>query len=203
MPGIGRETPRELTLDQIGEVTDAFARRPGAREEAGFDAVELHMAHGYLLNQFLSPLFNRRTDAYGGDLADRARLPLEVLRRVRAITGDRLPVLCRLNADDGVPASLGLSEACAIAAMLEQAGAAAIDVSAGIGESFGLSVPRMADPPGTLVPYAAAIKAVVKVPVIAVGKLQDPLVAEAGPGLGEGRPDRRWPRPHCRSPIGR
>ncbi len=178
VPGIGRETPRALTTDQIGEVTEAFCQAARRTEEAGFDAIELHMAHGYLLNQFLSPLFNRRTDAYGGDLAGRARLPLEVLRQVRQTTGDRLPILCRLNADDGVPASLVLSEACAIAVMLEQAGAAAIDVSAGIGESFGLSIPNMADPPGTLVPYAAAIKAVVKVPIITVGKLQDPLVAE-------------------------
>ncbi len=178
VPMVGRETPRELTVEQIGQVTQAFCEAARRAAEAGFDAVELHMAHGYLLNQFLSPLFNRRTDAYGGDLAGRSLFPLQVLQRVRETTGDALPILCRLNADDGVPASLELAEACAIAVMLEQAGAAAIDVSAGIGESFALSVPSMSDLPATLVPFAAAIKAVVEVPVIAVGKIHDPLLAE-------------------------
>ncbi len=187
VPAIGRETPRELTIDQIGDLTEAFCQAARRAAEAGFDAIELHMAHGYLLNQFLSPLFNRRTDAYGGDLAGRARFPLQVLHRVRETTGDRLPILCRLSADDGAPASLGLAEACTIAMMLEQAGAAVIDVTAGIGESFAVSAPPMSYPPGTLIPYAAAIKAAVKVPVIAVGKLHDPLFAEQV--LAEGKAD--------------
>jgi 2,4-dienoyl-CoA reductase-like NADH-dependent reductase (Old Yellow Enzyme family)/thioredoxin reductase len=178
VPGIGRETPREVTVDQIRDLTDAFSQAARRAEEAGFDAIELHMAHGYLLNQFLSPLFNRRTDAYGGDLAGRVRFPLQVLHQVREITGDRLPIFCRLSADDGVPASLGLAEACTIAMLLEEAGADVIDVSAGIGESFAMSAPPMSYPPATLVDYAAAIKAMVKTPVIAVGKLHDPLLAE-------------------------
>ncbi len=176
-PVVG-SVPRALETDDLESIKKAFCDTAARAMAAGFDGVEVHMAHGYLLNQFLSPLFNRRTDAYGGDLAGRARLPLEVLHRVRETTGDRLPILCRLSADDGVPASLGLAEACTIAMMLEQAGAAVIDVTAGIGESFAVSAPPMFYPPGTLVPYAAAIKAVVKVPVIAVGKLHDPLLAE-------------------------
>ncbi|MBM3134873.1 MAG: FAD-dependent oxidoreductase [Chloroflexi bacterium] len=203
VPVVGRETPRELAREQIADLVEAFGQAARRAVEAGFDAVELHMAHGYLINQFLSPLFNRRSDEYGGDLPRRARFPLEVLRRVRQITDHRVPVFCRLSADDGVPGSLGLAEARVIAAMLEREGADVLDVSAGIGESFELSAPPMAFPPGFLVPYAAAIKAAVRVPVIVAGKLHDPLLAErvlAGGkadliAIGRGLiADPEWPR---------
>jgi NADPH-dependent 2,4-dienoyl-CoA reductase/sulfur reductase-like enzyme len=154
---------------------------------ANFDAVELHMAHGYLLNQFLSPLFNQRSDEYGGSLEARARFPLEVLRQTRRAVGDGVPILCRLNADDGVPESLTLAEAKVAATLLTREGADVLDISAGIGETFELSAPPIAIPPGSLVPYAAAIKAVVPVPVVAVGRLHDPMLAEQV--LAEGKAD--------------
>jgi len=185
VPVIGYEIPRELTKEEIGSLVEAFGQAARRAMEAGFDAIEIHMAHGYLLNQFLSPLFNRRSDEYGGDLIGRARFPLEVLRRVREITQDRLPIFCRLNADDGVPGSLQPSEACKVAMMLTDAGAAVLDITAGTRESFALSVPSMADAPGALLPYAATIKAMVNVPVIAVGKIHDPCLAEEALAKGQ------------------
>ena len=178
VPALGREVPRELSRDGISRLIDAFAAAALRAMEAGFDAVELHMAHGYLLNQFFSPLFNRRTDEYGGSLEGRSRFPLEVLRRTREVVGDNVPILCRLSADDGVEGSLGLAEAQLVATMLEREGADVIDVTAGIGESFEVSAPPMAIPPGSLVPHAAAIKKVVTVPVVAVAKLHDHRMAE-------------------------
>lgn len=203
VPAVGYETPRELTKEEILLLVEAFGQAARRAMEAGFDAIEIHMAHGYLLNQFLSPLFNRRSDEYGGDLLGRARFPLEVVRRIREITQDRLPIFCRLSADDGVPGSLQLSEACKIATLLANAGIAVLDVTAGIRESFALSVPSMASTPGTLLPYAAAIKAAAKVPVIAVGKIHDPRLAEEALAKGQadliavGRAliaDPEWPR---------
>lgn len=187
VPCVGRETPRELTHEEIAQLVQDFAQAARRAVDAGFDMVELHMAHGYLLNQFLSPRFNRRTDAYGGDLAGRARFPLEVVQRTRELVRDRVPIFCRLNVEDGIPGSLGPAEACQVAAMLERAGVATIDVSAGIGESFEVSSPPMSFAPGTLLPYAAAVKAAVKVPVVAVGKLHDPLMAESV--LAQGKAD--------------
>ncbi|MCL4371291.1 MAG: FAD-dependent oxidoreductase [Chloroflexi bacterium] len=187
VPALGREVPRELTREGIARLVDAFGAAARRAMEAGFDAVELHVAHGYLLNQFLSPLFNRRADEYGGSLEGRARFPLEVLRRTRETVGDGMPILCRLSADDGVEGSLGLAEAQVVATMLEREGADVIDVTAGIGESFEVSAPPMAIPAGSLVPYAAAIKKAVGVPVVAVAKLHDPRMAEEV--LAEGKAD--------------
>jgi 2,4-dienoyl-CoA reductase-like NADH-dependent reductase (Old Yellow Enzyme family)/thioredoxin reductase len=187
VPGLGREVPRELSREGISRLRDAFGAAARRAAQAGFDAVELHMAHGYLLNQFLSPLFNRRTDEYGGTLVGRARFPLEVLRQTRQAVGDGMPVFCRLNAEDGVEGGLTLSEAQVVATLLERGGADVIDVSAGIGESFEVSAPPMTIPPGSLVPHAAAIKSVVGVPVVAVGRLHDPVLAERV--LAEGKAD--------------
>ncbi len=178
VPVLGRETPRQLTREEIARLIDVFAQAARRAVVAGFDAVELHFSHGYLINQFLSPLFNRRGDEYGGSLENRARFGLEVLHATRRVVGEAMPILCRLSADDAVPGSLGLDEACRVAAWLAAEGADVIDVTAGIGESFEVSAPPMSVAPGSLVPYAAAIKAAVPVPVIAVGRLHDPDFAE-------------------------
>ena len=187
VPALGREVPRELSREGIAQLIDAFGAAARRAVRAGFDVVELHMAHGYLLNQFLSPLFNRRTDSYGGTLEGRARFPLEVLRQTRQAVGDGMPVFCRLNAEDGVEGGLTLAEAQVVATLLERDGADVLDVTAGIGESFEMSAPPMTIPPGSLVSYAAAIKTVVKVPVVAVGRLHDPVLAEQV--LAEGKAD--------------
>ncbi len=203
VPATGRPVPRELTLAEIRALVEAFGQAARRAIDAGFDMVQLHMAHGYLINQFLSARFNRRTDRYGGDLESRSRFALEALDRVREVVGGNTAVSCRLNADDGVPGGLSPAEALVVARLLEEHGADVIDVSAGIGDTFYMSSPPMALPPGYLVPLAARIKGAVNVPVVAAGKIHDPSLAEAILVTGQadliavGRgliADPEWPR---------
>jgi 2,4-dienoyl-CoA reductase-like NADH-dependent reductase (Old Yellow Enzyme family)/thioredoxin reductase len=179
VPCFNREVPRELSVGEIHALVEAFAQAARRAVEAGYDAVELHMAHGYLLQEFLSPLSNRRRDEYGSDLNGRLRFPLEVLRRVREVVGIETPIFCRLCVDEAVPGGITPEDGVQIAQALEKASANVIDVTGGRSETFHVSVPSQSDPPGgVLLPLAAAVKQVVTVPVIAVGKLHDPLVME-------------------------
>jgi len=182
------ETPRALTLTEIKDVVEAFAEAARRAKESGFDAVEIHGAHGYLINQFLSSLTNRRIDQYGGDVKKRTRFLLEILERVRKKVGDDYPVLCRINGDDYIEGGITLEEAKTIAKMLEAGGVDALHVSGGIYDS---SVPvttaPMALSRGIMVHLAAGIKEVVNVPVIAVGRINDPELADEI--LREGKAD--------------
>jgi len=183
-----REAPRELSVAEIHRLVEDFAQAARRAMEAGFDGVELHMAHGYLLQEFLSPLTNRRGDEYGSDLEGRLRFPLEVLARVREVVGPETPVFSRLCVDEAVPGGIVLEDGVRIAQALESAGVDVMDVTGGGAETFHVSVPSQADPPGGhLLPLAAAVKQMVRVPVIAVGKLHDPLVMERI--LAEGQAD--------------
>jgi 2,4-dienoyl-CoA reductase-like NADH-dependent reductase (Old Yellow Enzyme family)/thioredoxin reductase len=173
------ETPRALTVPEIKEVIEAFAEAARRAKEARFDAVEIHGAHGYLVNQFLSPLTNRRTDQYGGDIKKRARFLLEILERIREKVGNGYPVLCRINGDDYIEGGITLEEAKTIAKMLEAGGVDALHISGGIYDSpVPVTTAPMALPRGIMVHLAAGIKEVVNVPVIAVGRINDPELAE-------------------------
>jgi len=187
IPRLKGEVPRELTKAEITGLVEAFGQAARRAEEAGFDAVEVHMAHGYLINQFLSPLSNRRTDEYGGDLEGRVRFALEILQRVRQITKRKTAILCRISAEEYVAGGLTLADSQSIAQVLEQSGVHAIHVSAGIGQTMQYASPSMALPAGALVPLAAGIKCVVRVPIIAVGKIHTPGLAEEI--LGQGKAD--------------
>ncbi|MEM3726324.1 MAG: NADH:flavin oxidoreductase, partial [Candidatus Bathyarchaeia archaeon] len=173
------ETPRALTTSEIEELVEVFAEAARRVKEAGFDAVEIHGAHGYLINQFLSPLTNKRTDKYGGDVKKRARFLLEILERIREKVGESYPVLCRINGDDYIEGGIKLEEAKIIAKMLEDGGVDALHISGGIYDSpIPVTTAPMALPHGVMVHLAAGIKKVVNVPVIAVGRLDDPKLAE-------------------------
>lgn len=183
-----RETPRELSVAEIEALVEAFGEAARRAMEAGFDAVELHMAHGYLLQQFLSPLNNRRDDAYGGDFDRRLVFPLQVLERVREVVGPETPIWCRLCVDEGYPTGITQDVGVRIAQALESAGADVLDVSGGTVGTFHFSVPSQTDPPGgSLLPLAAAVKKVVQIPVVGVGKLHDPIIMEKV--LAEGQAD--------------
>jgi 2,4-dienoyl-CoA reductase-like NADH-dependent reductase (Old Yellow Enzyme family)/thioredoxin reductase len=170
-----RETPRELSIAEVEILVEAFGQAARRALEASFDGVEIHMAHGYLLQEFLSPLTNRRNDHYGGDLNGRLRFPLEVLERIREVVGADTPIFCRLCVDEAIPGGIVPEDGVRIAQALEQAGTDVIDVTGGAAETFHVSVPSQADAPGgRLLPLAAAVKQAVKVPVVAVGKLHDP-----------------------------
>jgi 2,4-dienoyl-CoA reductase-like NADH-dependent reductase (Old Yellow Enzyme family)/thioredoxin reductase len=170
--------PRPMTRDEIAEMVVRFGNAAYRARTAGFDAVELHAGHGYLVSSFLSPYTNHRTDEYGGNLENRMRFVLEMVAECRRRVGPDYPLLCRLNGSDYMDGGLTSEETVQIAQALEAAGVDAIDVSAGFYESREATFPPMQAEPGCLVPLAAAIKKAVHVPVIAVGKINSPELAE-------------------------
>ncbi len=177
VPIPGGEQPRELTLSEIASLVTRFAEAAERAKKAGFDGVEIHGAHGYLVSQFLSPLSNHRRDAYGGSLENRARFLLEVIEAIRERVGSDYPVWCRLSAMEiGVEGGITLEETQVVAQLAEKAGVDAIHVSAH--QVTPARRPPMAQPPCLFVPLAEGIKKVVSVPVIAVGRIS--------PELGEG-----------------
>ena len=175
----GGDVPRPLRVEEIQALVGAFAEAARRAVAAGFDAVEIHGAHGYLVGQFLSPYANRRDDDYGGDFERRLRFPLEVVAAVRAVVvGHRVPLLFRLSADEHVEGGLTLADACRIAARLEAAGIDLIDVSAGIYESAPWIVQPMEMAQGCLAPLAREIRRHVGIPVSVAGRISDASVAE-------------------------
>jgi 2,4-dienoyl-CoA reductase-like NADH-dependent reductase (Old Yellow Enzyme family) len=129
-----KRTPRELNEDEIEEIIDAFAESIRRAEEAGFDGVQLHAAHGWLLSTFLSPHTNKREDRFGGSTENRARLITEIYQRGRARVADDFPILIKMNLTDFLPGGLDNEEATRLAALLKKAGFAAIETSGGMWE---------------------------------------------------------------------
>jgi dimethylglycine catabolism A len=170
--------PKEMTQADIEFTVANFAAAAVRAEEAGFDCVEIHAAHGYLISQFLNPTENLRTDAYGGTLENRARFGLEVLAAVKAAV--RIPVIFRISVDDYFPGGLAFEEGREVAIMAAQAGADALHIAAGhyrSRPSAARMIPPMRYPDAPFLSYAADIRKAVTVPVIAVGRLGDPAVA--------------------------
>ncbi|HEU4438410.1 MAG TPA: FAD-dependent oxidoreductase [Methylomirabilota bacterium] len=174
----GSDVPRPLGREEIRGLVEAFAAAARRALAAGFDAIEIHGAHGYLVGQFLSPFANRRDDEYGGDFERRLRFPLEVLAAVGAVVDSRVPLLYRISADEHVDGGLGLEDACRIAVRLESAGIDLLDVSAGIYESAPWIVQPMEMPQGCLVPLARELGRHVRIPVSVAGRISDASVAE-------------------------
>ncbi len=175
---LGREMPRELDHAGIAEAIGQYAAAARRAVASGCDGIEIHAGHGYLISQFLSPVTNLRTDDYGGSATNRYRFLHELMLAVRASVGPQFPVIVRISADEKLPGGLQIEDSIEIARRLEQDGADAIDVSAGRYGSLEWTMPPMAFPRGLLVPYAAAIRKAVGVPVIAVGRISDPFLAE-------------------------
>ncbi|MCC5947100.1 MAG: NADH:flavin oxidoreductase/NADH oxidase [Nitriliruptoraceae bacterium] len=170
----GAAIPQEMSVTRIGEIVAAFAAGARRAIEAGFQAVEVHAAHGYLLHGFLSPRVNHRTDAYGGDRVGRMRLVREVTAAVRAAVGDEVPVLVRISASDWVPDGWTPEDSVVLAQVLREAGADLIDCSSGG------AVPdqRIDVGWGYQVPFAARLRAEAGVPTAAVGMITSAEQAE-------------------------
>ena len=167
--------PLALDADGLVRVRDAFVAAARRAAAIGLDCIELHGAHGYLLHEFLSPITNRRADAYGGNLENRLRFPLEVFDAVRAVFPAGKPVGMRISATDGVDGGWDLDQSVALAHALKARGCDFIHVSSG-----GLSpLQKFALGPGYQVPYAARIRAESGLPTIAVGLITDAEQAEA------------------------
>jgi 2,4-dienoyl-CoA reductase-like NADH-dependent reductase (Old Yellow Enzyme family)/thioredoxin reductase len=159
------------TPDDMDGLLEAFAQAAKRGKASGFDAARIHCGHGYLLHQFLSPRTNQRTDEYGGSIEKRARFPCDVVRRVRKELGPDFPIIVRMNGDDYIEGGITIEQARVHVQLLEEAGVDGFSVSSGPRETHHRQFPGMFQPSGALVPLAAAIKQVVKVPVIAVGKI--------------------------------
>jgi 2,4-dienoyl-CoA reductase-like NADH-dependent reductase (Old Yellow Enzyme family) len=166
--------PRAMTAGDISDVIGSFAAATRRAREIGFQAIELHMAHGYLLHQFLSPLANQRGDRYGGSLEHRMRLPLEVFEAVAQEAGYGMPVGVRLSATDRVDGGWDVAQTIVLARRLEALGCAFLDISSG-----GVSpLQKIAPAPLYQVPLAAQIKREVNIPVVTVGLITQPAQAE-------------------------
>jgi len=175
-----REVPRELSIEEIEGVIDDFAEAARRGKEAGLDAIEIHAAHGYAMaGSFLSPFFNKRTDAYGGSLEGRLKLLLEIVKRIKAKVGRDFPVIVRMSGDDRVPGGRTLQETQFIAPILIEAGVDALEISGGVvPAALWAVVPPSGTPLALNAPFAAAVKHVVSVPVICVGRINSPQLAE-------------------------
>ncbi|WOE33028.1 MULTISPECIES: NADH:flavin oxidoreductase/NADH oxidase [unclassified Acinetobacter] len=168
--------PHALTVAEIHTIIQDFVAAAIRAVDAGFDIIEIHAAHGYLLHQFMSPLTNQRTDGYGGGFAERIRFTLEVFQAIKQALPAHYPVGVRISATDWVAEqpSWDLDSSILLAQQLEQLGAAYIHVSSG-----GLDAQQKIEvQPGYQVPFAHAIKQYVQIPVIAVGLITDPIQAE-------------------------
>ncbi len=175
----GYAVPRELTVAEITELVDQFAAAATRAVQAGFEVIEIHAAHGYLLHEFLSPLSNARTDQYGGSLENRARLLLEIVAAVRGAVGRGIPVFVRFSAtdwaeEDGRPTGWDAAQTAIVAGWARDAGADLFDISTG-GLVSGVKIPVG---PGYQVPFAAQIHREAEVSVNAVGLITEAQQAE-------------------------
>lgn len=179
-------TPREITRDEIQEIIAAFGAAAFRARQAGFDAVEVHGAHGYLLTQFLSSLCNQREDEYGGNRSNRSRFMVEVLQEVRRRVGSDFPISLRISTEECIKGGYSVEDMQSILPNLVRAGADLIHASLGThGSPGGITSAPAEYEPGFNVWRAKKVKEVVDVPVIAVGRFSDPALADEVIGRGE------------------
>ncbi len=179
--------PRVLEKSDVEYVIDEFVSAANRVQKAGFDFVELHGAHGYLMCEFLSPLSNKRDDEFGGDFERRLRFPLEIIRGIRQTCGEDFPIQFRLSGSEYYPGGLTVSDTKQIASKLAEAGVCSISVSAGNWQTLRYIMAPMFIPQGYLVDDAGAIKSAVNIPVIAVGRIHSVKIAEQA--LVDGKAD--------------
>lgn len=175
-------TPRELTKQEITEIIQAFQDAALRVKAAGFDGVEIHSAHGYLLNQFFSPLTNKRTDEYGGTIDNRIRIHLGVIKAIRAAVGNDFPLLLRLGASDYKAGGITIEDSQTAAKEFEKAGVDILDIT---GSFLGFNAPPGSSGQGYFSPLTKAIKQVVSIPVILTGGITESQVAEQLLAAGE------------------
>lgn len=173
-----RDLPRELTAEEIKEIVHAFAQAARRAGEAGFDMVELHGCHGYLISNFFSRRSNHRSDRYGGDATGRARFCVEIIEAIKGLPGTPLSVIVRMNGHDYIRDGADLNDLRSIAPLLEEAGADGLHVTAGVYGSYPATVPPMYEQEGCFVHLAEEIRKTVSIPVIAVGRITSPALAD-------------------------
>ncbi len=173
-----REVPKELKVEEIKSIIEDYANAALRAKKAGYDAVEVHGAHGYLICEFLSPFSNKRTDIYGGNLENRARFALEIIRAIKNKTGKEYPVIFRISVDELVYGGLTVEDTKLIALMLEKEGVDAIHASVGVNASQQYTIAPSSVRHAWAVDYAESIRSVVEIPVITVNRITHPAMAE-------------------------
>jgi 2,4-dienoyl-CoA reductase-like NADH-dependent reductase (Old Yellow Enzyme family)/thioredoxin reductase len=169
---------RALDITEIPQIVQYFADAAVRAAECGFDFVEIHAGHGYLISNFLTPLFNRRNDGYGGSFENRTRFLLEIVAAVKKVAGNRIAVGLKYNGDDFLgDQGWTLAESCRLAPLAEAAGADYITVTAGLVGSPKLTIPPMYEPQGCYAFLAEAVKPTVDIPVGTIGRIKDPVMA--------------------------
>ncbi len=178
--GLFRDVPRELSVEEIQAIVQDFADAVCRAKKAGLDSVQIHAAHGYaLVGSFLSPFFNKRTDSYGGSLEGRLKLLLDIIKAVKAQAGEDFPIIVRISGDERRTGGRTLQETQFIARIMAEAGVDALEVSGGvIPNVFWAVVAPSGTPLALNAPYAEAIKQVVDIPVISVGRINSARMAE-------------------------
>ncbi|MBU3112217.1 NADH:flavin oxidoreductase [Clostridium lacusfryxellense] len=181
-PRVGN-VPKELTIEEIKVIISEFVEAARRTKEAGFDGVEIHSAHGYLLNQFFSPLTNKRTDEYGGDIYGRIKIHLDIIKAVREVVGEAFPILLRLGGSDYMEGGITIEDSKVASIAFEKAGVDMLDISGGF---CGYVIPGNTSQ-GYFSPITSAIKEVVEIPVILTGGITE--VSAAQKLLAEGKTD--------------
>lgn len=176
---------REITIDEIAMVVDAFRAAAGRVKAAGMDFVQIHGASGYLINQFMSPFYNKRTDEYGGSWENRLKFPMEVYKAVRAEVGDDFPVTFRLAGDEKIEGGCPVQDKVEMVKCLVKEGIDAVHVAGGIIESIPYVIAPESVEVGYNIEAAEAIKKAVDVPVVVVGRLHDPALTNEIVGSGK------------------
>lgn len=181
------KSSRAMTLEEIYDLVEKFAEAAWRVQQAGFDSVELHGAHGYLIAQFMSPYVNKRNDRFGGSFINRMRFVLEIVNRIKRKCGDRFPIGIRYSGDEWIEGGRRLEESVQVARLMEENGVAYVDISAGIFESPGTVMDPMYYPEGWNTYAAAAVKEHVQIPVITSHSLRNPAYCDKI--LAEGKAD--------------
>lgn len=173
------EVPRELTVKDIEDLVEYFGDCALRVKKAGFDGVEIHGAHGYLINQFLSPFSNKRSDEYGGSIRNRSKFAIDIIKNVREKVGKEFPIFFRMTVVEYVDGGLTIEESKAIAMLLEEAGIDAFHCTQGVYATVNVILAPFAVPYANFINNAAEIKKVLTIPVIGVGRINNPDVAES------------------------
>ncbi len=196
-------TPKEMSREEVKGVIDDFIQSSRRAKQAGFDGVELHVAHGYLLSSFISPRTNKRKDEWGGTLSNRLRIVIEIVQGIKGLLGKEFPLIVKLNSSDFLPAGLNIEESIEIAKKMERKGIDGIEVSGGMAEAGKGPVWKGLCPEeeeGYFVDNASKIKAALSIPVFGLGGIRSFSVMEKI--IEEGKADLiSMSRPFIREPF--
>ena len=176
---VKKSLPHEMTTREVEEMVEKFGDAALRAKKAGFDGVQIHGAHGYLVCEFASAYSNKRVDQYGGNLINRMRFPLEIVRNIREKCGDDFGIDYKISGEERTQGGTNIEDTKAMAIMLEEAGINSLNVSVGVYETWYTQVPPSVMGHGWLADYAKDIKSVVDIPITTVGRVNDPYVAES------------------------